>query len=177
MFADKNEVMALMQGLEALLVECAVVNDDIERDCFVSRVYCWFTEKLGERRELPRKAPRLENLRDSIMRLDGEYTHTMKGLEKFDPENNFEATIRAENERINLAPENVRVTRPSLDNFLLTTRDRRLCLTIITPSDCSHQRSTCLMIAICPSFKCHRAKRSWATARSLSMSSRGSLRC
>lgn len=41
-------------GLETLLVECALVNDDIERDCFVSRVYCWFTEKLTERRELPR---------------------------------------------------------------------------------------------------------------------------
>jgi hypothetical protein len=25
-------------GLESLLVECAVINDDIERDCFVSRV-------------------------------------------------------------------------------------------------------------------------------------------
>jgi hypothetical protein len=44
-----------VQGLESLLVECAVVNDDIERDCFVSRVYCWFTEKLQERRDLPRK--------------------------------------------------------------------------------------------------------------------------
>lgn len=44
-----------VSGLESLLVECAVVNDDIERDCFVSRVYCWFTEKLSERRELPRK--------------------------------------------------------------------------------------------------------------------------
>lgn len=42
-------------GLESLLVECAVINDDIERDCFVSRVYCWFTEKLVERRELPRQ--------------------------------------------------------------------------------------------------------------------------
>lgn len=44
-----------VQGLETLLVECAVINDDIERDCFVSRVYCWFTEKLQERRDLPRK--------------------------------------------------------------------------------------------------------------------------
>ena len=47
--------MFLWQGLETLLVECAVVSDDIERDCFVSRVYCWFTEKLAERRELPRR--------------------------------------------------------------------------------------------------------------------------
>ena len=44
-----------IQGLESLLVECAVINDDIERDCFVSRVYCWFTEKLLERRDLPKK--------------------------------------------------------------------------------------------------------------------------
>lgn len=43
------------EGLEILLVECAMVNDDIERDCFVSRVYCWFTEKLAERRDLPKK--------------------------------------------------------------------------------------------------------------------------
>lgn len=46
---------SFLQGLETLLVECAIVNDDIERDCFVSRVYCWFTEKLSERRELPKK--------------------------------------------------------------------------------------------------------------------------
>ena len=39
------------KGLETLLVENAVVTDDIERDCFVSRVYCWFSEKLAERRE------------------------------------------------------------------------------------------------------------------------------
>lgn len=44
-----------VRGLESLLVECAVIHDDIERDCFVSRVYCWFTEKLAERREVPRQ--------------------------------------------------------------------------------------------------------------------------
>lgn len=43
-----------IKGLEGLLVECAVIHDDIERDCFVSRVYCWFTEKLAERREVPK---------------------------------------------------------------------------------------------------------------------------
>lgn len=43
-----------LRGLETLLVECAIVRDDIERDCFVSRVYGWFTEKLVERRGLPR---------------------------------------------------------------------------------------------------------------------------
>ncbi len=52
----ENWEILFIQGLECLLVECAVVNDDIERDCFVSRVYCWFTEKLSERRELPRKS-------------------------------------------------------------------------------------------------------------------------
>jgi hypothetical protein len=43
-----------VRGLESLLVECAVITDEIERDCFVSRVYCWFSEKLSERREVPR---------------------------------------------------------------------------------------------------------------------------
>jgi hypothetical protein len=43
-----------VKGLETLLVECAIVEDDIERECFVSRVYCWFTEKLTDRRDLPR---------------------------------------------------------------------------------------------------------------------------
>lgn len=44
-----------IKGLESLLVECAVISDEIERDCFISRVYCWFSEKLSERREVPRK--------------------------------------------------------------------------------------------------------------------------
>lgn len=43
-----------IKGLESLLVECAVIHDEIERECFVSRVYCWFTEKITERREMPR---------------------------------------------------------------------------------------------------------------------------
>jgi hypothetical protein len=43
-----------LRGLETLLVECAVVKDDIERDCFVSRVYSWFSGKLVERRTLPK---------------------------------------------------------------------------------------------------------------------------
>ena len=43
-----------IKGLETLLVECGVVKDDIERDCFISRVYCWFSEKLSDRREIPR---------------------------------------------------------------------------------------------------------------------------
>ena len=47
---DRN----FFKGLETLLVECAVVKDEIERDCFVSRLYSWFTEKIVERRDLPR---------------------------------------------------------------------------------------------------------------------------
>ena len=42
-----------LKGLETLLVESAVVKDDIERDCFISRIYCWYNEKLIERRDLP----------------------------------------------------------------------------------------------------------------------------
>jgi hypothetical protein len=42
-----------VKGLETLMMECAVIKDDIERECFVSRVYVWFTDKLVERRDLP----------------------------------------------------------------------------------------------------------------------------
>lgn len=45
-----------VSGLEALLVECAIVRDEIERDCFVSRVYRWFTEKLSEKKNLPKSS-------------------------------------------------------------------------------------------------------------------------
>eukprot|EP01035_Chromulina_nebulosa_P021883 gene21883-28329_t len=72
-------------GLELLLVECAMVNDDIERDCFISRVYCWFTEKLTERRELPRKArgvAELKELKKSLRSMKLTESHTMRGLEK-----------------------------------------------------------------------------------------------
>ncbi len=41
-----------MRGLELLLCECALVKDEIERECFVSRVYAWFMEKLIERKNL-----------------------------------------------------------------------------------------------------------------------------
>lgn len=44
-----------VRGLELLLAECAVVKDEIERDCFVSRIYAWFMEKLSERRDLDRE--------------------------------------------------------------------------------------------------------------------------
>lgn len=41
-----------VRGLQLLLAECAVVKDEVERDCFVSRIYAWFMEKLSERRDL-----------------------------------------------------------------------------------------------------------------------------
>lgn len=41
-----------IKGLELLLVECATVKDEVERDCFVSRIYAWFMEKLTERRDI-----------------------------------------------------------------------------------------------------------------------------
>lgn len=94
-----------VRGLETLLVECAIVRDDIERDCFVSRVYCWFTEKLVERRDLPRSTgaairfhsplskPNLiscylvqggfDELKANI-RTMGTAQHTLKGLESYE---------------------------------------------------------------------------------------------
>ncbi len=41
-----------VRGLQLLLAECSVVKDEVERDCFVSRIYAWFMEKLSERRDL-----------------------------------------------------------------------------------------------------------------------------
>lgn len=43
-----------IEGLKSLLVECSGIEDDIARECFVSRVYRWFTEKLTEERQLAR---------------------------------------------------------------------------------------------------------------------------
>ena len=71
------------KGLETLLVENAVVTDDIERDCFVSRVYCWFSEKLAERRELPKNVmgrSGLHDLRRTVATMEGPAaTHTLRG--------------------------------------------------------------------------------------------------
>lgn len=77
-----------VKGLETLLVECGVVKDDIERDCFVSRVYCWFSEKLSERRELPRPAldkNSMTNLKESVAALapQGTESNTVKALDAF----------------------------------------------------------------------------------------------
>ncbi len=59
---SQNWEKSFLRGLETLLVECAIVKDDIERDCFVSRVYSWFTGKLSERRNLPRVNGLLDQL-------------------------------------------------------------------------------------------------------------------
>lgn len=93
------------RGIETLLVECAIVQDEIERDCFISRIYCWFSEKLAERRELPRNIGRggLDSLRKSIKDLDASgtsATHTLKGLDEFvEPESTTKALEEKEVER------------------------------------------------------------------------------
>jgi len=72
-------------GLESLLVECAVIQDEIERDCFVSRVYCWFTEKLSERREVPRNALRnLASLKQSLEKIDTNGKHMLHAVENYE---------------------------------------------------------------------------------------------
>ena len=72
-----------LKGLETLMVECAVVKDDIERDCFVSKIYCWYTEKLVERRDLPRgnlSNKSISELRENFNSMGAH--HTSKGLDK-----------------------------------------------------------------------------------------------
>lgn len=84
-----------LRGLETLLVECAIVKDDIERDCFVSRVYVWFTEKLVERRDLPRGTGigNLDNLKANIRTIGDNNTHTLRGLDKFEWKTAKEVTL------------------------------------------------------------------------------------
>ena len=92
-----------IRGLENLLVECAVVVDDIERDCFVSRIYCWFTEKLAERRDLPRAVTafggaQFNNLKDALKSM-GNPAHTLKGLELLnEPVNNVNHSTEQDDE-------------------------------------------------------------------------------
>jgi hypothetical protein len=79
------------KGLETLLVECAMVKDNIERDCFVSRVYCWFTEKLTERRDLPRQVmgkQDIKELRSTLMGMNIDASHTLIGLETYANQDN-----------------------------------------------------------------------------------------
>ena len=83
-----------VSGLESLLVECAVINDDIERDCFISRVYCWFTEKLSERRDVPRSRATLDDLRSNVQHITNENTHTLRGLNTFDTADTVENRIK-----------------------------------------------------------------------------------
>lgn len=73
-----------LKALETLLVECAVVKDELERDCFIGRLYSWFTEKVVERRDLPREPVGQEGLNDlknSIAAMGG--TYTVKALDKY----------------------------------------------------------------------------------------------
>ena len=80
---------AFVSGLECLLVECAVIHDEVERDCFISRIYCWFTEKLLERRDVPRQEQvELEGLRLSMRALAADNPHTVKALDSYSPDNN-----------------------------------------------------------------------------------------
>lgn len=82
---DRN----FLKGLENLIVECAVIKDEVERDCFVSHVYVWFTDKLMERRDIVEKAglkiDEFAALKESIAMFGG--NHTMKALENY--ESNF----------------------------------------------------------------------------------------
>ena len=73
-----------MRGLELLLCEAALVRDDIERDCFVSRIYVWFNEKLVERRDLPKPTltqDGISGLRSSISSMGA--TNTAKALDSY----------------------------------------------------------------------------------------------
>jgi hypothetical protein len=76
---------SFLNGLENLLVECAVISDEIERDCFISRVYCWFSDKLSDRREVPRTAHvEMEELASSVRGLNSNAKHTLQGLHGYD---------------------------------------------------------------------------------------------
>ena len=77
---DRN----FLRGLETLIVECAVVKDEVERECFVSRVYVWFSDKLTERRDLPMHImgkEEIKSLTDMISNIGGK--HTVKALENY----------------------------------------------------------------------------------------------
>jgi hypothetical protein len=83
-----------VKGLETLMVECGVVKDEIERDCLIGRVYCWFSEKISDRRELPRPPLDFKHLKESVEAIaPGEQTgSTMKALDNFEMTKTAEAT-------------------------------------------------------------------------------------
>lgn len=74
-----------VKGLETLITECAVVKDDIERECFVSRVYVWFVEKLVERRDLPEsnriQTREINELKENVKSFGA--NHTLKALDNY----------------------------------------------------------------------------------------------
>jgi len=67
------------------MVECAIVEDDIERECFVSRVYCWFTEKLVEKRELTNRnrSAGYDGLKHSLKSMPTQSEHALKALDSY----------------------------------------------------------------------------------------------
>lgn len=75
-----------VRGLETLMVECGVVKDEIERDCLIGRVYCWFSEKLSDRRELPRPALDYAHLKESVEAIvpPNQSGSTIKALDNFE---------------------------------------------------------------------------------------------
>lgn len=72
-----------VKGVETLMMECAVIKDALERECFVSRVYVWFTDKLVERRDLPgqddNKYDALELLKNTMSAMGA--FHSVKALD------------------------------------------------------------------------------------------------
>ena len=77
-----------VKGVETLMIECAVVKDPIERECFVNRVYVWFNEKLVERRDLPGqddvKYDEIELLKNTMSAMGA--FHTVKALDNLSEE-------------------------------------------------------------------------------------------
>jgi hypothetical protein len=73
-----------MTGLEQLLFEAALVRDEIEQNCFVSRIYVWFNEKLVERRDLPKATltqTSIVGLRQNMHAMGA--TNTTKALDQY----------------------------------------------------------------------------------------------
>lgn len=78
-----------VRGLELLLAECAVVKDEVERDCFVSRIYAWFMEKLAERRDIDKDKDAIAARRraaEKVQEQDGDDGEDLM-KEKFPPVN------------------------------------------------------------------------------------------
>ena len=87
-----------VKGLETLITECAVIKDSIERECFVGRVYVWFTEKLVEKRDLPQEEIEEEEikvLKTAILAMGG--FHSAKALDSLTKHKQDESKEQPEN--------------------------------------------------------------------------------